>query len=234
MNGSLEQPIGEALPDWSPPPSPPLRELSGRFCRVVPLSVAEHGDALFTAYSAERAGRMWTYLPYGPFADRASFDSWLATCAASKIDPLFFAIVDRTDERPAGLCSYLRIAPAAGTIEVGHLSYAPRLQQTAVATEAMLLLMRQAFELGYRRYEWKCDSLNAPSRRAAERLGFQFEGIFRQATVYKGRSRDTAWYSIIDKEWPQLKRTFEQWLAPDNFDAQGRQRRSLSAMVSSR
>jgi RimJ/RimL family protein N-acetyltransferase len=196
----------------------------------MPLSFAEHADALYEAYSADAEGRLWTYLPYGPFADRPAFDAWLQASAASQGDPLFFTIIDHATQRPGGVCSYLRITPAAGSIEIGHLAYAPRLQRTTAATEAMFLLMRHAFELGYRRYEWKCNALNAPSRYAAERLGFQFEGIFRQAAVVKGRNRDTAWYSIIDQEWPALHRAFIQWLSPANFDADGRQRRSLTAL----
>jgi RimJ/RimL family protein N-acetyltransferase len=142
-------------------------------------------------------------------------------------DPLFFAVVDAASGRAAGVASYLRIDPVNGVIEVGHLAFAPQLQRTRVATEAMYLMMKHAFSLGYRRYEWKCDALNAPSRRAAERLGFTFEGVFRQAIVYKGRSRDTAWFSVIDSEWPVLETAFLAWLDPDNFDADGRQRRSL-------
>ena len=146
-------------------------------------------------------------------------------------DPLFFAILDRADGKPAGVASYLRITPASGSIEVGHIHDAPRLQRSPAATEAMYLLMQRAFELGYRRYEWKCDALNAPSRAAALRLGFQYEGLFRQAVIYKGRNRDTTWFSIIDGEWPRLKRAYEQWLAPENFDGGGRQKRGLSELI---
>jgi RimJ/RimL family protein N-acetyltransferase len=166
-------------------------------------------------------------MPYGPFATLADYRAWMAgKCLGD--DPLFFAIIDLSDGRPSGVASYLRITPAAGSIEVGHLLFAPRLQRRPAATEAMYLLMRRAFELGYRRYEWKCDALNAASRAAAQRLGLSFEGIFRNATVYKGRSRDTAWYAAIDSEWPALRIVFEQWLEPANFGASGEQCRRLA------
>ena len=147
-------------------------------------------------------------------------------------DPLFHAVVDRANGRATGVASYLRIEERAGVIEVGHINYAPPLQRTPASTEAMYLMMRRVFdELGYRRYEWKCDALNAPSRAAARRLGFRFEGIFRQATVYKGRNRDTAWFSVLDSEWPALKAAFERWLSPENFDEDGRQRQSLASLT---
>lgn len=171
---------------------------------------------------------MWTYLSVGPFASEATYLGWLKTVAPSE-DPLFYAIVDRARGQAAGLASYLRIDPPNGVIEVGHLQFSPLMQRTPVATEAMYLMMRRAFEeLGYRRYEWKCDALNAPSRAAALRYGFRFEGIFRQAVVYKGRSRDTAWFSILDREWPAIKDAFERWLDPANFDAEGHQRARLA------
>jgi RimJ/RimL family protein N-acetyltransferase len=147
-------------------------------------------------------------------------------------DPLFFAIVERAANRPVGMAAYLRIMPAAGSIEVGAIHYSPLLAGTTGATEAMYLMMKRAFELGYRRYEWKCDSLNAPSRVAARRLGFTYEGTFRQAAVYKGRTRDTAWFSIVNSEWPRLREVFERWLDPENFDVDGRQRSRLSDMTS--
>lgn len=195
-----------------------------------PLDADRHGAQLFAANAADAEGRSWTYLAYGPFASLADYRAWLSTSCAAE-DPLFFAIVDRRDGTPAGVASYLRITPASGSIEVGHLNFAPRLQRTAAATEAMFLLMQWAFEVGYRRYEWKCDALNAPSRAAAERFGLSFEGIFRQATVYKGRSRDTAWYAAIDSEWPALRAAFETWLAPANFDGQGNQRQRLAELT---
>lgn len=224
--------VGEPLPHWKPPPSPTRAALEGRYCRLEPLDVQRHAKALFDANSADATGQMWIYMAYGPFADRAAYRQWMtATCLSD--DPLFFAIVDLVDEQPAGLASYLRIAPASGSIEVGHLQYSPKLQRCRAATEAMYLMMRYAFELGYRRYEWKCDALNAASRRAALRLGFVFEGIFRQATVYKGRNRDTAWHSVIDRDWPRLRDAFERWLAPENFDAAGQQRYRLAELRTS-
>ena len=173
---------------------------------------------------------MWTYLASGPFASLAEFRAWMdATCRGA--DPLFFAIMDNTTGRVTGAASYLRIQPAQGSIEVGHIIYAPRLQRTAAATEAMVLMMRQAFALGYRRYEWKCNALNAKSRAAAQRLGLSFEGFFRQAAVVKGRNRDTAWYAAVDRDWPALDAAFTRWLDPANFDEDGRQRQRLSELT---
>ncbi|MFO0897830.1 MAG: GNAT family protein [Pirellulales bacterium] len=224
------QPIGPPLPDWSPAGTPPRTSLAGAHCRLEPLEPGRHAAPLFAALSAASDQRSWTYLPYGPFADLAAFQAWLERDTGGE-DPQFFAIVEAASGQPAGLASYLRITPNVGTIEVGHLHYAPLLQRTPAATEAMYLLMGRAFGLGYRRYEWKCDALNAPSRAAAERLGFCFEGVFRQATIYKGRSRDTAWYSILDREWPALEQAFRRWLDPSNFDATGRQRLRLSELT---
>jgi RimJ/RimL family protein N-acetyltransferase len=183
---------------------------------------------LHAANALDTEGRMWTYLAYGPFPDEASYTAWIVDRETST-DPLFFAYVEQAQRRPVGVGSYLRIDPPNGVIEVGHLAYSPLLQRTIAATEAMYLMMRHAFELGYRRYEWKCNAINLGSRRAAERLGFTFEGVFRQHMVYKGRNRDTAWYSIVDAEWPRVRSGFERWLAPGNFDASGRQRRTLEA-----
>lgn len=226
----LGQPIGPPLPGWQPPPHPPRETLAGRYCRLEPLDIERHSAALFEANSADREGRLWTYMPYGPFATLADYRAWMAgKCLGD--DPLFFAIIDLADDSAAGVASYLRIMPAAGSIEVGHLLFSPRLQRKPAATEAMFLMMQRAFELGYRRYEWKCDALNAASRSAAQRLGLSFEGIFRNATVYKGRSRDTAWYAAIDSQWPALRAAFEQWLDPSNFDANGRQQARLSELT---
>jgi RimJ/RimL family protein N-acetyltransferase len=226
----LGQRIGFPLPDWEPPPLPLRAPKMGRFCCLEPLDLGRHASALFEADAADTDGRSWTYLAYGPFSDFPSYRAWLsANCLGN--DPLFFAIIDTTDGRPAGLASYLRIAPAAGSIEVGHIHYAPRLQRSPAATEAMYLMMQWAFEAGYRRYEWKCDALNAASRAAAQRLGLSFEGIFRQATVYKGRNRDTAWYAAVDADWPALRQAFLAWLAPANFDSAGRQRTRLSELT---
>ena len=218
--------MGAAVPGWTTRPRPPRTALQGRLCRVEPLSPDGHADSLFDANALDREEQMWTYLIGGPYASRGEYRAYLEKCSVSQ-DPMFFAIVDSRLARATGLASYLRIEPAHGVIEVGHLAFSPLLQRTAAATEAMYLMMRRAFELGYRRYEWKCDALNAASRRAAERLGFTFEGIFRQALVYKGRNRDTAWYAIIDRDWPAIDAEFRRWLTPDNFDREGVQRTPL-------
>ncbi len=223
----LGLPIGAAVPGWTPPPRPARSVLAGRYCSVQPLESSRHAAELFEANSTDRDGRMWSYLSYGPFASERAYRDWLDPLQASE-DPLFFALVDARTGRAVGVASYLRIDVANGSIEVGHLQFSPRLQRTPAATEAMYLMMKQVFDLGYRRYEWKCDALNAASRRAAERLGFRFEGIFRQATTYKGRNRDTAWYSVIDPEWPAIAAGFEAWLDPSNFDSSGAQRMTLA------
>ncbi|GAB4370797.1 MAG: GNAT family protein [Kiloniellaceae bacterium] len=227
---ALGQPIGAPVAGWTPRPRPPRKPMEGRLCRVEPLDPARHSADLFAANGADTEGRNWTYLPYGPFAALADYRAWMEkTCLGD--DPLFHAIVDLASSKAVGLASYLRIDPANGVIEVGHINLSPALQRTPAATEAMFLMMARAFdELGYRRYEWKCNALNAASRNAALRLGFRFEGIFRQAGVVKGRNRDTAWFSLLDSEWPAAKAAFQAWLAPDNFDAAGRQKRGLAAL----
>ena len=230
---ALGQPIGDPVAGWVPP-LPPLRQvLEGRYCRLEPLDAHRHAASLHAASALDVDHRHWTYLAYGPWASLDAYAAWVAQMAASD-DPLFYAVVvggPASEPQAVGVASYLRIMPASGSIEVGHINFSPLLQRTPAATEAMYLMMRYAFELGYRRYEWKCDALNAPSRAAAERLGFSYEGIFRQATVYKGRSRDTAWFASIDQEWPALEAAFEQWLAAANFDAHGRQCVSLSSLT---
>jgi RimJ/RimL family protein N-acetyltransferase len=224
----LGQPIGPPLPGWQARPRPPRTAMEGRFCRLEAIDPSRHAADLFAANGDDRDGRNWTYLPYGPPADGQDYRRWMEQFCCGD-DPLYHAILERHSGRAVGVASFMRIDPASGVIEVGGINYSPRLQRTPAATEAMYLMMRRAFdELGYRRYEWKCDTLNAPSRAAAARLGFRFEGIFRQAIVYKGRSRDTAWFSILDGEWPALKSAFERWLDPANFDDGGRQRRRLS------
>jgi RimJ/RimL family protein N-acetyltransferase len=227
----LGQPIGFPVPGWERRPRPPLTAMEGRWCRIEPLDPDRHAASLHAANCEDEEGRIWTYLPYGPFASENAYRGW-AEASCARDDPLFHAVIDRASGRALGVASLMRIEPAVGVIEVGHINYAPRLQRTPAATEAMYLLMRRVFEeLGYRRYEWKCDDLNAPSRAAAKRLGFSFEGIFRQATIYKGRNRDTAWYAMIDREWPALRAAFERWLEPANFDESGRQRASLSDLT---
>ena len=227
----LGQPIGAPLPGWAARPRPPRTAMEGRFCRVEPIDPDRHAADLHAANLQDTAGANWTYLAYGPFTSLDEYRAWMTkTCLGD--DPLFYTVVNQETGHAVGVASYLRIDERAGVIEVGHINYAPPLQRTPASTEAMYLMMKRAFdELGYRRYEWKCDALNAPSRAAALRLGFRFEGIFRQATVYKKRNRDTAWYSIIDKEWPALKIAFERWLSPDNFDNGGQQRQSLTSLT---
>jgi RimJ/RimL family protein N-acetyltransferase len=224
------QPIGDPVPGWRPPHSPARVVLKGRYCVLEPLDAARHTRDLWAAYATAADLRNWTYLVNGPFASLGEYESWVSR-AVLTTDPLFYAVVQ--SGRAAGVAAYLRIAPEAGSIEVGHINFSPLLQRTPAATEAMFLMMRQGFELGYRRYEWKCDSLNAPSRAAAQRLGLSYEGIFRQALVYKERNRDSAWYAAIDTEWPALEAAFERWLAPDNFDADGRQKVRLSDLTAS-
>lgn len=226
---ALGQPVGLPVPGWAPPPRPPREPLDGRYCRLEPLE-PRHAPELHAANQADVDGRMWTYLAYGPFADLTDYRAWVAAVCEGA-DPLFHAIVDRASGRAVGVASYLRITPEAGSIEVGHIAYAPALQRTRAATEAMYLLMARAFALGYRRYEWKCNALNAASRAAAQRLGLSYEGVFRQATVVKGRNRDTAWYAAVDAEWPALEAAFTRWLDPANFDEAGRQRVALSTLT---
>jgi RimJ/RimL family protein N-acetyltransferase len=217
--------------DWSPAQVPQREPLIGGTVRLEPLDPAVHGRPLFKASHDGGAGEpVFRYLPYGPFAGFEDFKSWLDQCAASK-DPLFFTILDAETGSPQGMASYMRVAPEHGVIEIGHIWFSPQLQRTRKATEAIFLMARHAFDdLGYRRLEWKCDALNEPSRRAADRFGFTFEGVFRQHLVVKGRNRDSAWFSILDGEWPLIRNAFQAWLAPDNFDADGRQRQSLSAI----
>ena len=224
---ALGQPVGFPLADTSPRPVPPRTDMVGRYCSVVPLC-ADHADDLYNAFRADTEDRIWTYLPNGPYHDPVTFRAWVEE-AVSWDDPLMQAIL--VDGKAVGHASYLRIAPASASIEVGYINLSPALQRTRAATEFQFLMMQRAFdELGYRRYEWKCDALNMPSRKAAERLGFTYEGTFRQAMHYKGRNRDTAWFSIIDSEWPGLKQRFERWLSPENFDAAGLQKHSLSTV----
>ena len=228
---TADLPIGRPLPGWTARPVPPRTAMQGRFCRVEPLDPGRHGEELFAANQLDAEGRNWTYLSVGPFKGFADYCAWLEKIAPQD-DPLFHAIIDLATGKAAGVAAYMRVVPAHGVIEVGHINYSPLLQRTPAATEAMFLMMARVFdELGYRRYEWKCDSLNAASRAAAARLGFRYEGHFRQAVVNKGRNRDTDWFSIVDGEWPALKRAYEQWLALANFDAEGRQRRGLAEMI---
>ncbi|MCJ8139841.1 GNAT family N-acetyltransferase [Falsirhodobacter halotolerans] len=207
------QQIGFSVPDWTPPPPPTGETLVGRTARLEKLTLA-HADALHRAFEAG-GDALWTYMPRGR-TDLEGYRAWVAE-ASHSVDPFFYTLIDRDTGQAVGVASYLRIAPAAGSIEVGFITFAPSVQRKTATTEAMFLMMQWAFEAGYRRYEWKCDSLNVPSRRAAQRLGLSYEGVFRQALVYKGRNRDTAWFAAIDAEWPALKAAFTTWLSPDNF-----------------
>lgn len=224
------QPVGFALPGWTPPPVPPRTVLEGRYCRLEPLDAHRHAAQLDAANRLESDDRGWTYMSNGPYATPADYRAWVEA-QAGRDDPRFYAIIDLASGQAGGVASYMRIDPANGCIEVGGIKLTPLVSRKPAMTEAMHLMMRKAFDLGYRRYEWKCDALNAPSRAAAQRLGFSYEGIFLQAVVYKGRNRDTAWFSITDREWPALCAAQEQWLLPENFDAGGRQRVSLSVLT---
>jgi RimJ/RimL family protein N-acetyltransferase len=231
LTNHLGQPIGFPVPNWNPRERPPCTAMAGRFCRVEPLDADRHAAELFEANSEDRDGRMWTYLPWGPYA---GFDEYLAAIKTGLLRDgyITYAVVDAASNKAVGAASYLNINQTAGSIEVGGIAYSPKLQRKPAGTEAMFLMMRRAFdELAYRRYEWKCNALNARSRAAALRYGFRFEGIFRQADVIKGHNRDTAWLSITDCEWPAVKLAFERWLDPANFDDDGNQRLSLSALT---
>ncbi len=231
-HNNVGQSIGRPMPDWVARPRPSSTAMAGRFCSIEPLDVSAHAIPLYDAFAADQDQNNWTYLPYGPFETFDAFRIWLGDACVGD-DPQFFAVIDPSTEKPVGVASYLRIEPTIGVIEVGHIHYSPSLQRTPLATEAMFLMMSRVFdELGYRRYEWKCDALNERSRNAALRLGFSFEGIFRQATIYKGRNRDTAWYSVIDQDWPALKAAFQQWLSSENHDENGQQRKRLSTLIS--
>jgi len=226
---AVAPPIGPRV-EGPPARRPGRTTLPGRVATLAPLDPRSHGDALYEGATGESGDRLWQYLFEGPFADRAAFDVHLQRIAASE-DPLFFAILDAVSGSALGYASYLRIEPVHRVIEVGNILYTPRLQQSTLATEAMYLMARHVFEdLGYRRYEWKCNALNAPSRRAALRFGFTFEGIFRQHMIVKGRNRDTAWFSMLDSEWPVRKANFERWLDPSNFSKDGRQKVALSRL----
>lgn len=213
--------LGEIVEGWKVPGWPSSEAMDGRYVRLEALEVG-HAEALYEADREDTEVRGWDYLFTGPYTDFEGFRGWVEA-GAGKTDPVYFAIHDKDSGRWGGAASYMRIKPEAGSIEVGGIWLAPCLQRTRAATEAMVLMMARAFEAGYRRYEWKCNALNLPSRRAAERLGFSFEGTFRQAMVVKGRNRDTAWFAVTDREWPALEAAFGRWLAPENFDGAGQQ-----------
>jgi RimJ/RimL family protein N-acetyltransferase len=217
------QPIGDPLPGWAPVLAPEAVRLPGRYCTLEHLDPGRHAEDLYAAYAVAPDDRDWTYLPYGPFPTPGSYRDW-ASAAAESVDPWHYTVVDNATGRALGTLSLMRHDPVNGVIEIGHAVFSRALQRTPISTEAQYLLMRYVFDdLGYRRYEWKCDSLNAPSHKAAERLGFTYEGTFRHAGVYKSRTRDNAWFSLTDQEWPAVREAFQQWLDPGNFGPGGRQ-----------
>jgi RimJ/RimL family protein N-acetyltransferase len=216
--------------NWHPARPPSREPLEGQTVLLEPLDPRRHGEDLFAA--AQGADATWLYLPYGPFSSNSEFMAWLEERTPLH-DPLTFTIIDRAAGPAHGLASFMSILPEHGVIEIGHIWLSPQLQRTRQATEAIFLMSRHSFDrLGNRRLEWKCDAANAGSRRAAERFGFIFEGVFRQHRVVKDRNRDTAWYSITDREWPLRRAAFEAWLSPDNFDDRGMQRHSLEEVRS--
>jgi RimJ/RimL family protein N-acetyltransferase len=218
------------LSNFVPPPHPKGIFLEGALVRLEAVDPERHGDELFSANTQTGGQENWRYLPYGPFADLASYRQWLASIK-DRPDPCFFAIIRKKDNRAVGVASYLRIQPQDGSIEVGHIHFSPLLQRTAEATEAMYLMMGWAFEAGYRRYEWKCHAKNVKSRKAAQRLGFSYEGVFRQASISKGQNRDTAWFAAIDSEWPALKAAFEKYFASTTGTKTGKSPQSLSRLT---
>ena len=224
--GVEDSPIGDVV-DATPADRPEPIRLDGRFCRIEKLDIVRHAESLW--WASKGHDNLWTYMAYGPFRDEATFFKWIEERVVL-LDPLSYAVVDKAGSRATGIVTLLEIRPAMRVIEIGNIVYTPLLQHTAAATETQYLMARYVFDnLGYRRYEWKCNALNAPSRRAAERLGFTYEGTFRQHMIVKGRNRDTAWFSMTDKEWPAVKAAFEAWLAPENFDSDGTQKRSLAS-----
>ena len=220
--------FGRLVANWIPPKAPVGARLKGQYCQLDRLDANSHAGDLQKAFSVDDS--VWDYMPYGPFASASGYHRWVRQ-EGSGTDPLFYAITNIERNETLGVASYLRIAPEMGSIEVGHIAMSPALQQTRTATEAIYLMMEWAFEAGYRRFEWKCNALNLRSRQAAQRFGFSYEGVFRQAAVVKGRNRDTAWFAAIDAEWPALREAFQAWLSPSNFDANGKQRERLSDLT---
>lgn len=220
--------LGEVVKDWAPPRRPDFAVLEGRFVKLERLEADRHAFELQESFQGHDS--LWDYMPYGPFASGSAYHRWAREKEGGE-DPHFFVLRDAATGRAGGIASYLRITPEAGSIEVGHICISPVMQRGAAWTEAMFLMMDWAFRAGYRRYEWKCNALNLSSRRAAQRLGFSFEGVFRQHLIVKGRNRDTAWFSVIDSEWPALAEAYSAWLSPTNFDARGRQRERLSDLT---
>jgi len=217
-----------SLTTWTARQTPAREPIAGNRVRLEPIDPAQHATSLFAAVSCDADPTLWDYLPYGPFAGEDTFRKWVGEQAASN-DPLSFAIVDQATGEAVGMCAFMRMDPQNGVIEIGSIWFSPALQRTTLASEAIFLMQAKTLgELGYRRLEWKCDNANERSKRAAERFGFTFEGIFRQHRIVKGKNRDTAWFSLLDSEWPANERAMRTWLDPSNFDEDGRQVRSLS------
>ncbi len=232
FSNQLGQRIGEDLSAREVPLLPSREPMVGNLCKLEAIDVGLHSSDLFDVFSLDLEGRDWTYMSHGPFSRLSDFQAWMKGYCLSK-DPLFYAVVDGETGRAVGMASYLRINPQSGSIEVGSIHFSQLMKVKPIATEAMYLMMKRAFEAGYRRYEWKCNAFNVPSCRAAERLGFSYEGTFRNHMIVKGRNRDTAWFSILEEEWPPLRDAFETWLSPSNFSETGQQRKRLSALTKS-
>ncbi len=224
--------FGEIVESFSIPPHPKGISIEGKLVDLKPLIASEFAEELFISNAIDKEGINWAYLPYGPFDSQVDYAKWIKSFEEGD-DPVFFAIISKKLKKAIGIASFLRINPTKGLIEVGHINYSPLLQKTTEATEAMFLMMKWVFDNGYRRYEWKCNALNLKSRRAAQRLGFSYEGVFRQMTISKGRNRDTAWFAIIDKEWAEIEKCFDQFLSESNFDNNGKSKVSLTSLTES-
>ena len=222
--------LGEIIDKFLEPPHPKGISIDGSLVTLMPLVANQFAEELFLSNAIDKEGNNWTYLPYGPFESQTEYASWVGSFEEGD-DPVFFAIVSKKLNKAIGIASYLRINPTIGSIEVGHINYSPLLQKTTEATEAMYLMMKWAFENGYRRYEWKCNALNLRSRAAAQRFGFSYEGVFRQMTIVKGRNRDTAWFAMVDKEWQGIERCFNEFLSEINFDNNGKPKVSLRSLT---
>ncbi|HEY0214347.1 MAG TPA: GNAT family protein [Paenirhodobacter sp.] len=223
----IDRRFGDPVPDWVAPPRPDATVLHGRYVRLERLTEV-HAHMLFRANADDNA--IWDYLPYGPFTSEVAYMRWVKDMSVLS-DPYLYAVIDLATGQPAGVMAYLRITPEVGVIELGHICLSPLLQRSRAATEAMVLMIEWAFAAGYRRFEWKCDAYNLPSRRAAQRLGLSYEGTFRQATIVKGRNRDTALFAATDKDWPGLQAAYDAWLSPANFGPEGQQNERLSDLT---
>ena len=221
---------GEIVGEFLVPPHPKGISIDGNLVSLKPLLANQFAEELFLSNSIDKEGINWAYMPYGPFDNLEEYAEWIESFESGN-DPVFFAIISKKLNKATGVASYLRINPEVGLIEVGHINFSPILQRTTEATEAMYLMMKWAFDNGYRRYEWKCNALNLRSRNAAQRLGFSYEGVFRQMTIVKGRNRDTAWFAMIDKEWQRIERCFIEFLSESNFGIDGKPKISLTSLT---